>query len=142
MRNLTLAGLLVASLSVSLAGAARADIGPGPSPTPPAPVGPCGASDTAAASPCAGKKAGDACTLASGGGGQCQTLRCTNEAGTSLLGCVGTSPAATDGGASGPVSSSSNCAIHAPGAAEGGAGLTLLGLAAALSVAAVRRRRQ
>ena len=139
MRTHMLTGLagacLTLSLSLAFARVARADVAPGPTPTPA-----CGANDTAAASPCSGKKAGDACTLASGGAGQCQALRCTTDGGATLLGCV--APSATaDGGTSGPVSSSSNCAIHAPGARAGGAGLTLLGLAASLALAAVRRRR-
>ncbi|HQY62976.1 MAG: hypothetical protein IPF92_11610 [Myxococcales bacterium] len=142
MRNLMLSCLAISSLLVS--SAASADIPPGPSPTnPSAPARPtpCGTNENAAASSCSGKNVGEACTLASGASGECQALRCTTEAGTTLLACASPAPGA-DAGTSGPVSSSSNCAVHAPGAhtvGAGGAGLTLLGLAVA--VAGRRRRR-
>lgn len=134
MKKSTLSALVLASLTLS--SAAVADIGPGPSPTNPSV--PCSVAQTSGAAACDGKKEGDACTTTSGSG-KCQTLRCATEAGTPLLACAETT-APADGGTTAPTSSS-NCSVQAAGGSSSGAGLALLGLAAALTVAGARRRR-
>jgi len=96
IRMVVLAGLLFASFVAP----ARADV------LPPTGAPSCASARTA---PCAGKKVGETCNLEAVSG-VCQALRCTSDAGETLLACDTSSPPTTstpDGGCSSAPPSSS-----------------------------------
>lgn len=110
--QVVLVGLLTWFGTVSV----RADVAPPPS---------CGSTSSSDIAACSGKMAGDSCTFASGTKGNCASLRCVTDAGTTQLACVAT-------GASSP-----GCSFS--GTVEGGAALGML-LLGSLAVAVLRRR--
>ncbi|MFO0641979.1 MAG: hypothetical protein U0183_22335 [Polyangiaceae bacterium] len=87
--NVRRSAVAVAGALVVLAGhgPAHADVLPRP------PSSTCGQADSISA--CAGKKVGEACTYGSTSGA-CQALRCTNDAGETLLACSAGSDAPTE----------------------------------------------
>lgn len=103
-RAMLASALLSALVVTATASRARADV------VPVEPPQECGEATTR--EPCTGKKPGDACTLTGGAAGSCVALRCTNDAGETMLACntSGSSTKGADdggctasGGASGPL---------------------------------------
>lgn len=117
--------LLTAALSASLVVVgtnAYADVAPVEPPQE------CG--DSTTREPCAGKKPGDACVLTGGATGSCVALRCTNDAGETMLACntSGSSPSGADDG---------GCATSGRGTAPA---LALFALFAVAAGGALRRK--
>ena len=106
---------LCAALFIVAPSSARADVAPVEPPQQ------CG--ESAAREPCLGKKPGDACALTGGATGSCVALRCTNDAGETMLACntSGSSPSGAD---------DSGCATSGRGTAPALALFALIALAA------------
>ncbi len=138
LRTALLISLASLGLAVSAARSARADV---PAPRPSSGPQPCPASTEAA---CAGKRAGDAC-VTSGAAGTCQALRCTNDAGETLLACSVTppptpTPSTAPTGSSAPTTTDGGCTSSPVRRAEGSTFGVVAGLVA-LGLGAGRRRR-